>query len=371
MNRPAAKGWCPGAWRPMASGDGLIVRVRPHIGRLSADQVQVLCTAALTHGNGIIGLTSRANLQIRGVSEQGLDQLLSELAGAGLLDDTPEAEAKRNIVITPLWVAGDLTQRLHDALLTALPHLPDLPAKMGVAVDTGPAPLLSAISADFRFERSASGTLILRLDGRDLGREIIERDAPGALIEAATWFTGTGGAQAGRMIRHKAPLPDGWATTAAATAGPAIPPGAVQNGIAFGAPFGAIAARDLQGLLQDTSATALRVTPWRVFILENARPGPAHGFLTEPGPLLRTRACPGAPHCASASVETRALARELADLPDLHVSGCAKGCAHPRPAATTLVGRDGVFDLVKHGAPWEEPALRGLTAAQVRELSLS
>ena len=36
VTRPDAKGWCPGAWRPMASGDGLLVRVRPRLGRLTA-----------------------------------------------------------------------------------------------------------------------------------------------------------------------------------------------------------------------------------------------------------------------------------------------------------------------------------------------
>ena len=31
------RGWCPNAWRPMAAGDGLLVRVRPRLGRLDAD----------------------------------------------------------------------------------------------------------------------------------------------------------------------------------------------------------------------------------------------------------------------------------------------------------------------------------------------
>ena len=29
------RGWCPTAWRPMAAGDGLLVRVRPKLGRLT------------------------------------------------------------------------------------------------------------------------------------------------------------------------------------------------------------------------------------------------------------------------------------------------------------------------------------------------
>ena len=37
MSAAAIKGWCPGALRPMQSGDGLVVRVRPFGGRLEAD----------------------------------------------------------------------------------------------------------------------------------------------------------------------------------------------------------------------------------------------------------------------------------------------------------------------------------------------
>ncbi|WP_252979256.1 hypothetical protein [Mameliella alba] len=40
MSAPEIKGWCPGAWRPMLSGDGLVVRVRPHLARLDADQAR-------------------------------------------------------------------------------------------------------------------------------------------------------------------------------------------------------------------------------------------------------------------------------------------------------------------------------------------
>ena len=88
-------------------------------------------------------------------------------------------------------------------------------------------------------------------------------------------------------------------------------------------------------------------------------------FITAPGdPLLAVDACPGAPFCPQASVETRALARQLAPhvTGSLHVSGCAKGCARRHPADTTLTGRDGVYDLVEGGGPADPPARVGLTA---------
>ena len=67
MKRFEIKGWCPSALRPMQSGDGFVVRIRPHGGRLSAEQAEGIADLAERHGNGLIDLTGRANLQIRGV----------------------------------------------------------------------------------------------------------------------------------------------------------------------------------------------------------------------------------------------------------------------------------------------------------------
>ena len=178
------KGWCPGAHRPMMSGDGLVVRVRPRLARL--DRAQALCLAALAQrfGSGVIDLTSRANLQIRGVAEADHEALLQELARLHLLDADASLERRRNVLVTPFWHAGDLTERLTLALLAALPALPELPAKVGFAVDTGAAPLLGGASADVRFERGSSG-LILRADGAARGRPVTEQDAIPALLEMA------------------------------------------------------------------------------------------------------------------------------------------------------------------------------------------
>jgi precorrin-3B synthase len=49
----------------------------------------------------------------------------------------------------------------------------------------------------------------------------------------------------------------------------------------------------------------------------------------------------------------------------LHVSGCAKGCAHAQAAAVTLVGREGRYDLVLDGRAGDRPILAGLDAKEL------
>ena len=84
---PEIKGWCPGALRPMLSGDGYVLRIRPFGGSLSQTQVGGIAALAGAHGNGIIDLTNRANLQLRGVSEASHSPLIAGLRALGLLDN--------------------------------------------------------------------------------------------------------------------------------------------------------------------------------------------------------------------------------------------------------------------------------------------
>ncbi|WP_412550672.1 precorrin-3B synthase [Shimia sp. MIT910701] len=372
MSRPDAKGWCPGAYKPMMSGDGLVVRVRPVMARLTQEQILGLCETADRFGSGLIDLTSRANLQIRGVKEEDHEAVLAELHKLDLLPDDPALESRRNILIPPMWREDDDTHRVASELVARLGELPDLPPKMGYAIDIQGGPQLSDKSADFRFERDTNGGLILRADGASRGRVVTVDAAVDALLEMARWFVDTDGPTRRRMAAHVAltPLPADWqAVPPAALQKPPVP-GDTEIGALFGVAFGQIEAAQLANLITATKAEAMRVTPWRLFLLEGADIVETDAFITDThDPLLHVDACPGAPLCNSATVETRQLARQLANhLPTpLHVSGCAKGCALPRPCATTLVGNDGAFDLVKNGRPWDAPVKTGLTPSTLLE----
>ena len=102
MSTTEVKGWCPGILRPMPSGDGLIVRVRPRGGAFSLATAGALADLAEAFGNGHIDLTRRANLQIRGLTGERLDGLQAELGRLGLLDPDAETEAVRNVMVAPL-----------------------------------------------------------------------------------------------------------------------------------------------------------------------------------------------------------------------------------------------------------------------------
>ena len=68
MNAPHRRGACPGLSAPMLTGDGLLVRLTPSGATIALDAFAGLCVAARQHGNGIIEITSRGNIQFRGLT---------------------------------------------------------------------------------------------------------------------------------------------------------------------------------------------------------------------------------------------------------------------------------------------------------------
>ncbi|MCK1636807.1 precorrin-3B synthase [Bradyrhizobium sp. 157] len=373
MSAVAIKGWCPGALRPMRSGDGLVVRIRPHRGRLDAKQAAGIAALAKRYGNGLIDLTSRGNLQIRGVSDEGHRPLIEELSRLHLIDPDPETEARRNILVTPFWSAGDDTCSIATELEQGLAMgPPGLPTKFGFAVDCGMERALVSASADIRIERSIAGELIVRPDGAAHGHPVTRRDATKVALALAEWFVTSGGTRGGRgrmaaYIGAGAKFPNalcGHVEPARIIAEPR--PRLHPQGAMVGAAFGQVthaALSDLAG-----RSPGLRMTPWRMILAEELREMPGcEGLITQvDDPILRAVACSGAPACREAHADTRAFAAALAPHiaadSRLHVSGCAKGCAHSGPASITLVAtRDG-FDLVRGGSTREAPVLSGLNA---------
>lgn len=388
------QGWCPGALRPMQLGDGLVVRLRAPGGRLSPAQAAGLAVAAGRHGNGRIDLSARGNLQLRGVSAASHPALIKDLRALALVDADPAAEARRNLLITPFAdAATDALAAALEAALTAGAGLPDLPGKFGFVVDTGPAPVLQASPGDIRLERSAAGGLILRADGAAQGAPVTAPGAVAAALALARWFVAAGGMRGGRgrmaALIGQGAQPDGAlrGRIAPAAALPPPEPGPPEpgppelgpsgpnlpGGLLVAAEFGQIGADALAAL---AALGPLRLTPWRMLLVEGASdPAPLRGLpglILSPGdPRLRVAACTGAPGCLQAQAPVRDLARRLAPhVPAgrvLHVSACAKGCAHPGAAAVTLVAGPAGFGLVRGGTAQDVPA-RWLPAPDPQDL---
>ncbi|MEO6299688.1 MAG: precorrin-3B synthase, partial [Paracoccaceae bacterium] len=137
-------------------------------------------------------------------------------------------------------------------------------------------------------------------------------------------------------------------------------PGPHAMGILVGLEFGQIDAKTFAALAWHP----LRITPWRMILLEGVAKAPdLPGLITDTAdPRLRVTACTGAPGCPQGLQPTRPLARQLADkVPagqHLHVSGCAKGCAHPGPADMTLVANRDGFSVIRDGRASDPPVAK-------------
>jgi precorrin-3B synthase len=328
------RGWCPGVLRPMESGDGLIARVRPWCGAFSLEQASGLAEIAEHLGNGHVDLTRRANLQIRGLRAEGLEALHEGLDRLGLLDVSPEAEAARNVMVAPL-ACGEvraLAERLSCALATE-PRVAGLPAKFGWLVDGGGSLSIVGERANVALYLSPEG-LELRVDGQWWGGGSVE-----AALDAAF------GGQPTLPRIDIEPTPGRRRL------------GKLSGVTGVAAPFGRLDAMQLRGLVglaTRAGASEIRLSPWRAVYIDAPLDLPEElGLIVdESNPLLRVDACPGAPACLSATIDTRTTARRLAAsgfIGTLHVSGCAKGCARSTPADLTLVGEGKHYGVIRNG----------------------
>src|SRR4051812_32309037 len=84
MNAPLKRGLCPTLAAPMQTGDGLLVRLHPLSGGLTPASFAALAAAAQAHGNGILEVTARGNLQIRGLTTVSAVGLARDVDAMGI-----------------------------------------------------------------------------------------------------------------------------------------------------------------------------------------------------------------------------------------------------------------------------------------------
>ncbi len=410
MTAPRRRGWCPTLHAPMSSGDGLLVRVHPPGAVLDAAAARALADAAERHGVAVLELTPRVALQLRGLAPDWVAPLRAALLAAGLADPDPAREAAPPVLLSPLAAppVDPATHPAAAALAHALRHalrddpaLRRLPPKALLAVDAGGALPLLPSGADLLVRPDAAGATLLLPGVR--ARCPADPLAP-VLALLRLWAArcpdppGSGpaapaDAPPARALRLRELDPAALLAAIGLRPEPAPPAAAPPPGHGIGAvplgetvavgvapPLGRLAPdtlRRLAALAERRADGLLRLTPWRSVLLLAVpaavpallREAAALGLLTAPDhPLLRLVACPGSEGCASGEAPTlRDAARLAARLPPgggrVHLSGCRKGCAHPG-AATTLVGRAGRYDLVRHGRAGDAPDATGLTLEQ-------
>ena len=323
-----------------------------------------LADAAAAYGDGNLWLTSRGNLQMRGVTTDrdahAVPGLIDAVAAAGLLP-APGHERVRNITASPLsGLAGGLDDvrpvvRRLDELLCADPDLAALPGRFLFTLDDGRGDMatlasdLGAVVVDDSLARVVIGhgfagpivplsfvaQVLVTLAARFL--EIREdawhvRDLP---VSGAELVEGVPD-----LVERPAPVP--------------MPYGAVtqddgRRAVSALAPLGRLEQRQLAELVAaaERGTGELVLTPWRGVVVPGLPAEAAdasaerlmdNGFVLDPDSAWhRVTACVGAPGCSCAAGETMPVAQQIvagcsaADTGDgrVHVVGCERACGAP------------------------------------------
>lgn len=367
---------CPGALQTHAAADGALARVRVPGGRLTPAQLLVLGAAARELGDGALELTSRGNVQLRGLRVGSEAELGDRLADAGLLPSATH-ETARNVLASVLSgrAGGLLDVRTwvpaFDAGLCADPRLAGLPGRFLAAFDDGRGDVAGS-GADVGLLALDGSTVALVLAGTDTGLRCSPPDAVPVALAATRAFLDVRSAEGGTAWRV-AELPGGRERIADAVGGPwdeprPVPPapptgpaGAVvqddgRTALVAVVPLGRLTAAQAD-LLAGTSTGELQLTPWRSVVVPDlpdaaaARRLAAAGLELDPGsPWLRVTACAGRPGCAKSLADVRSdVVRAVAagDLPaggaQQHWVGCERRCGRPAGEVVDVVATGGGY----------------------------
>lgn len=386
---------CPGLFRIVPSRDGGICRIKLPRGVVTSTQLRVIISAADQFASAVEA-TNRSNIQIRGVRAGCEDALVAALVKAGLGPRTMGADDVRNVMVSP--TAGldaaaivDVTA-LADRILARLEAQPNyhaLSPKFSIQIDGGESVAMLEHPNDIWFAaidttRFAFGLAGCPGDHAGTAGIVATKDVEATLFALLDLFIAESGKtnRTGTVIsrfRHlladiaadeivmRLPVPIArdaptWRRAMPTAFGHLGPRLQAQIGLAsVGAvpPLGRLSSAMLHGLadLADMHARReIRMTPWQSVVLPNVAMAAAPkvlqqlealGFVTQDDRALAgTVTCAGSVGCNSGLADTKSDALALAarldahkvDVFGLHLTGCSKSCAAPRPAPVTLLG---------------------------------
>jgi precorrin-3B synthase len=399
---------CPGLFRIVPALDGGICRIKLPLGRLVSQQARAIADIAGRFAAGAIEATNRANVQIRGIRPGTESDVIDALRAADLGAANAGADDVRNVMVSPL--AGDDPDQVVDVSgiadrvlqrLQAEPRYHALSPKFGIQIDGGEAIAMLDHPNDIWLSAVDAKTFAFGFagcparDDRDHTAGFVHAgDAEELIFACLDFFLSFNGthnnagleftrfrhllvevstteifARIGLPIRRDAVTASWRRTSPAVFAHLGFRPQADANLVAIGAlpPLGRIdpvTLRNLADLADDVSRSEIRFTPWQSILLPNIGTTKceavihalnALGFITQADkPLASLITCAGSTGCASALADTKAdamaLSRQLGTVGTgvfgIHLSGCSKSCAAPRPAQATLVGKSpGRYDI--------------------------
>jgi sulfite reductase beta subunit-like hemoprotein len=364
---------CPGGIALHEAQDGALARIRVVGGRLGAGQLDALAACA-RFGNGLVELTSRANVQVRGLRADAAASLVPLLSDAELFASATH-DRVRNILASPLagrhprsvattdGVVGAL-----DAGLCAAAELAVLPGRFLFAADDGSGLALEpAADAALVAEDARRFRLVLAGERTTLGAE--PADAPALALEAARAFLALRAQRQWRIseldggARAVARALGGDIERAAGLRRERLEPGLLAQGaggVAVTAlvPLGRLDVERLVALaaIVRSHGGELRIGAGRTVTLVDQRPDVAARLvpaLTDMGLVMEPdsgwaglSACAGAGRCARArlDVAAAAAARATARVPNAppeHWSACERRCGGRSGIAVTATA-DGI-----------------------------
>ena len=405
--RPSA---CPGLLRIVPARDGGLCRVKLPGGRLTAGQARAIAAASARWASGVLELTNRANLQLRGVHPDGAAALMAALQAADLGPSDPAADDVRNLLLSPS--AGRDPQQLQDvrplaakllALLEGDRRLHGLSPKFALQLDGGEALARLDHPHDIWLSARAEG-YVLGLAGTPLDRPV-GLIAPGREVATVARllhrFLDLAGPEQSRMRQLLAQRPVAellagldllpTPVTARAPANTALRLGSHaqrQTGchwVGAQPALGRLPAKSLDtvaDLAEHHGNGDLHLTPWQGLLLPDVPVDQASELLaalkrldltTDPAaPLARLVACTGSAGCAKGQADTKGDALRLAErLPagvEMHLSGCPRSCALAGQAPHTLLAvAPGRYDLFVRDATQPGPGRRRATHLSLDE----
>jgi precorrin-3B synthase len=364
MTRARDDDACPGALQVHQAADGALARIRLPGGMISAEQLLAVADAATRFGSPAMELTSRGNVQIRGITDP--TALSDAVAAAGLLP-SPSHERVRNVVASPLTGRSggnadvrDLVRDL-DAAIQASPALARLPGRFWFGVDDGRGDV-SGLGADVGAHLLSADRAALLVAGVDTGVRLSSVDVVATLVAVAVTFVEIrGSAWRTTELVDVEPLLTELTRSAApgATWPPVLRPpvGWIEQDdrrVTLGAAvrLGVLEARTAEYLA--AIEAPLVITPWRSVLVCDLDEGVADVALRVLAPLglvfdadspwLSVSACTGSPGCEHSAADVRSdAAAAVADPADTHrhFVGCERACGSPPVGQVLVATADG------------------------------